>query len=297
MEKTELKLETVTPMFLRGADNKTPELRPPAFKALFRYWWRTVQECDWRLLQKTEADLFGSTDGKAPFSIRISGTIDLGDPKKYSPLPHKNTFQMDAYDAGKSFNLLLIAKNTSDASNYKQIAKLGFLLGGVGNRSRRGFGSIRETNWNFSDVSSLRDEVLKTLNAFSEKDRFQTNNSFAINKRTVAIIELKPHTPHPEKYPVVRRVFLGKLTNDVNILLKNIGKATSVAKRNNKDCTLGDGIPRMASPVIVSIQMVGKQYLPVVTQLWSPYPNNRPPHNFQQKQEQFIDAIIGNFHE
>ena len=71
MKKTELYLETVTPMFLRGADNKTPELRPPSFKALFRYWWRTVQDCDTDSLRKEEAKWFGSTDGKARFSIRL----------------------------------------------------------------------------------------------------------------------------------------------------------------------------------------------------------------------------------
>ena len=84
--------------------------------------------------------MFGSTDGKAPFSIRISGTSNLGKPKKYSPLPHKKgSSKMDAYDVGKPFNLCLITKNAPGC--YQQIAKLGFLLGGVGNRSRRGFGS------------------------------------------------------------------------------------------------------------------------------------------------------------
>ena len=291
MKIIELDLETVTPMFLHGHDSKIVELRPPPFKALFRYWWRTVQDCDWRSLQKAEADLFGSTDGKAPFSIRISGTTDLGVPKKYSPLPHKNTFPTEAYDTGKSFNLRLIAKNISDANYYKQIAKLGFLLGGVGNRSRRGFGSIRETGWNFSDVPSLQDEVWETLNDVAEKDLFQINN-FTINGRTVTTIESKKRTHHPPEYPVIQRVFFGELTKSLGNLLVKIGQATHDAKLRNRDDTLGGGNPRMASPIIVSIQMIGTQYLPVVTQLWSPYPNNRPPRNIRQKQEDFIDDII-----
>ena len=296
-----LNLKTVTPMFLHGHNNKILELRPPPFKALFRYWWRTVQDCDTDSLRKDEAKLFGSTKGKAPFAIRIPKNKDL-QRIQYKPLPHKHDkdklgLKLDAYKGGQSFDLYLITKNESDSSTYKQIAKLAFLLGGIGNRSRRGFGSIHEIGWKFSDVPDLQKEVLDTLNTFSEKDRFQTNKSFTINNRTLAIIELKPHPPHPHDYPVIRRIFLGKLTNDVNMLLKKIGKATSVAKRTNKDNTLGDGRPRMASPVVVSIQMIGDQYLPVVTQLWSPYPNNRPPHNFQQKQEQFIDTIIGDFHE
>ena len=97
--------------------------------------------------------MFGSTDGKAPFSIRISGTANLGKPKKYSPLPHKGGNKMDAYDVGKSFDLCLITKNASAALSYKKIAKLGFLLGGVGNRSRRGFGSLRENHLELSRCS------------------------------------------------------------------------------------------------------------------------------------------------
>ena len=89
MTKTDLKLETVTPMFLHGHDNRVLDLRPPPFKALFRYWWRTVQDCDENTLRKGEAKLFGSTDGKAPFALRISGATNLGKPIRYSPLPHK----------------------------------------------------------------------------------------------------------------------------------------------------------------------------------------------------------------
>ena len=301
MTTTSLNLETVTPMFLRGYDGKTPELRPPPFKALFRYWWRTVQDCDTDSLRKDEAKLFGSTKGKAPFAIRIPRKKDLQQ-TKYKPLPHKPdndrlAFKTDAYKGGQSFDLYLITKSDSDASTYKQIAKLGFLLGGVGNRSRRGFGSIRETDWNISCIHSMQKEVLDTLNAVAKNDRFQINSSFTINGRTVTIIESKRSAHDPPDFPVIRRIFLGEPTDRLNDLLKKIGKATSVAKRNNKDYTLGDGRPRMASPVIVSIQMIGTQYLPVVTQLWSPYPNNRPPDNFQQKQEQFIDAIIGDSHE
>ena len=77
MNTIQLELETVTPMFLHGHDDKIVELRPPPFKALFRYWWRAVQDCDTDSLRKKEAKLFGSTDGKAPFSIRIPGATKI----------------------------------------------------------------------------------------------------------------------------------------------------------------------------------------------------------------------------
>ena len=311
MQKTKLNLETVTPMFLHGYDNKVLELRPPPFKALFRYWWRAaVQDCDWKSLSAAEAELFGSTEGKAPFSIRISGTTNLGPTKKYNPLPHKGGTKMDAYDVGKPFNLCLITKNGSDTSTYKQIAKLGFLLGGIGNRSRRGFGSIREAAWNFADVSDLRKEILDTLNgvwntcnaiASVPKKQFQIKD-FCINSHTIEIIRSEGCDHDLPKYPVVRRIFFGKPTDNFKDLLKQIGQETHKAKLRNNDDTLGAGTPRMASPIVISIQMVGCQYIPVVTQLSSCYPKytqrniRRKPSDdeniIRRKQTQFIDAII-----
>ena len=92
MKIIELNLKTVSPMFLHGHDDKIVELRPPPFKALFRYWWRTVQDCNVDTLREDEAKLFGSTKGKAPFSIRIPAKKGLGVPIEYSPVPHNNRF-------------------------------------------------------------------------------------------------------------------------------------------------------------------------------------------------------------
>ena len=286
MNTIRLNLETVTPMFLHGANNKVLELRPPPFKALFRYWWRTVQDCRENPLRKTEAELFGSTDGKSPFSIRIPRTTN---PKltQYKPLPHKpdndrRSIKMDAYKASQSFELHLITKNESEACRCKQTAKLGFLLGGVGNRSRRGFGSIRETTWDFPDVTCLREEILETLNTVAGKNQFEL---------TGGIIKSKRRTHYLPEYPVIQHIFLGKPTDNVDNLLKKIGQATHAAMQRNRDDTLGSGNPRMASPIVVRIQMVSCQYIPVVTQLYSKYPK-RPPRDFSRKQKEFIDDII-----
>lgn len=300
MPKTKLKLETVTPMFLHGADNMTPELRPPPFKALFRYWWRTVQDVQVNTLRKTESELFGSTDRKAPFSLRISGNLELNQ-TKYKPLPHKpdkNRFgkKIYAFDIEQEFDLCLITKNASDAEYCEQIAKLGFFLGGVGVRSRRGFGSIREKRWTFSDVTSLQNEILETLNTVAMTDKFQINK-FTINGRHFTIIEPEKTQRNP-KFPVIQRIFFGELIYDMDDLLKKIGLATSDARHHNNDDTLGGGVPRMASPVIVRIQKLSSQYIPIVTQLCSQYPQyfgkheNRKPRGIPQKQLNFINDII-----
>ena len=109
MASIQLRLETVTPMFLRGYDNETPELRPPAFKALFRYWWRAaVGKIDADNLRAEESRLFGSTQSRSPLSIRIPGAYALSSAER-PPLPHNPGFRSQAYLPNGTFNLKLTA--------------------------------------------------------------------------------------------------------------------------------------------------------------------------------------------
>ena len=294
MHETSLNLETVTPMFLRGFDNEQLELRPPPFKALFRYWWRTVQDYTVRTdLRDAEGGLFGNTNGRAPFSIRIPmGQLRGGELKKgnYRLLPHKSMEPTLAYEKEQPFCLKLITRDAASAILYEEIAKLSFLLGGVGNRSRRGFGSICDVNWNFANVNDLRLEVCNTLNGVSGVARFRINPHFPIGGGAVQIIESTiPHANFP-CYPVIWRIYFGNPANDVGALLRNIGLAT----HHYSDPALGDFAPRMASPIHVRVQKVNNQFVPIVTQLNSVFPitSLHDPRTYQQKQLDFINAII-----
>ncbi len=43
MRQLTVTLETVTPMFLGGAEPRgKPELRAPSFRGALRYWWNTL---------------------------------------------------------------------------------------------------------------------------------------------------------------------------------------------------------------------------------------------------------------
>lgn len=275
MDTTQLRLEIVTPMFLRGADNQTPELRPPAFKALFRYWWRAaIDETNVNTLCEKEGDLFGNTKGRSPLSIRIPGSPTLSS-GEYAPLPHDpGRFQNQALSPNGSFNLTLTA---SELTEYEKIAKLSFLLGGVGNRSRRGFGSICYRNWNFQNIDELRNAVYQTLDQISP-GRFQQNTG-RINKST---------TVRLPDYPVILNIYFGNtLSTNVDDLLRKIGRET----HNHSHPGLGDINPRMASPIHVRIQKVNGQFVPIVTQLHSVFPDE-PATNYATIQQNFIDAII-----
>ncbi|NER00596.1 MAG: type III-B CRISPR module RAMP protein Cmr1, partial [Cyanothece sp. SIO2G6] len=42
METLTFTCKIITPMFLAGADGKTPELRSASIKGAMRFWWRAV---------------------------------------------------------------------------------------------------------------------------------------------------------------------------------------------------------------------------------------------------------------
>ena len=206
--------------------------------------------------------------------VRISGLAALP-PGEYAPLPHRSGgFTSQAYLPNGKFNLTLAAPQLSE---YEKIAKLGFLIGGVGNRSRRGFGSIRYQDWSFQTVAELEKKVYQTLVEIAP-GRFQKNPNE---------IQVDPTILIPD-YPVIRAIYFGlNLWNDVDGLLRRIGQETS----NHSDNALGSANPRMASPIHVRIQKVGDQFVPIVTQLNSVFPGPAP-HDYELKQEAFIAAVL-----
>jgi len=66
-------LETLTPIFLAGADQDGIELRPATLKGLLRWWWR-AEHADLSLdtLREREGELFGSADLGIKSPLRVS---------------------------------------------------------------------------------------------------------------------------------------------------------------------------------------------------------------------------------
>jgi CRISPR-associated protein Cmr1 len=167
-------LETVTPLFLAGAEPRgAPELRPPSFRGALRYWLRAalggVLGDDIAAVRAAEAAVFGSTEeglggaGAVTVRIRRSGPLPTAqyarggitgrDYLYWSMAPsgrpeHGNYLGPKQYWPEKSaFDLILLprpgAPNQGEALD-RAIAALWLLvqLGGVGSRSRRTAGSL-----------------------------------------------------------------------------------------------------------------------------------------------------------
>ena len=169
MQEVTFNVETITPLFLAGADQGTAELRAPSFRGAMRYWFRALVGgmvgTDAQGLKEViekESDVFGATDqgssvrvkvseasrGPEPFTertnIQVRGewkatgkgyllwSMKLKKPSRYYFIPRT---QFDVH----------ISTNGTDIARHKQSVAAFWLLtslGGIGSRSRRCAGSL-----------------------------------------------------------------------------------------------------------------------------------------------------------
>jgi len=160
MQKLVVTLETVTPLFLGGADSE-PELRPPSFRGMMRYWWRAlvggtlgIKEME---LKEKEKEVWGDSQSGSPIVVNIKQPQKLSPPKLWLDYPKRNinsdyffwSVQRRKYiPPRQSFNLQLWIRPGSSGSFetlWQTYASLWLLvqLGGIGSRSRRAAGSLR----------------------------------------------------------------------------------------------------------------------------------------------------------
>ncbi len=170
----------VMPMFCAGADQQKAELRLPSFKGALRFWWRSLmwgKARDVAELRRKEAELFGSSDqnvGQSKARMRFKGDPDL----KKSVCPPE-VFEsgrlpgchylgygvMEAFPSrnkgtkagqltrpmipGGEFTVQLRLGPRISDEQRQQIENALVLLGtvgGLGSKSRKGFGSLTLTS-------------------------------------------------------------------------------------------------------------------------------------------------------
>ncbi|QEP41825.1 type III-B CRISPR module RAMP protein Cmr1 [Ectothiorhodospiraceae bacterium BW-2] len=179
MDCVEAKFSIVTPMFIGDGDSHTssPQLRPPSIKGALRFWWRALRwyslieyfgddsEAALKELHSQEATLFGSAadpndarKGQSKVYLKLSEQSKTGG--TISDWPQNNDggsgyigYGLDRTQESShryaikqgEFTLQLILKNSVDEEQLQQLKdalKLWGMVGGLGSRSRRGFGSV-----------------------------------------------------------------------------------------------------------------------------------------------------------
>ena len=279
MQTITFQCETITPMFLAGADGTTPELRAPSIKGALRFWWRAMNgHLSLEAMRKAEGEVFGDTTQRSSLilypleiiktdEVRISGTPHHRN--GYCQSSRSNCFYGNGNSCKKAntqkalFYTFIMRVRFNDAKiskeNIEKLFKTTFLLGGIGKRERRGFGSIQITS---VDTFSSKQEIEKFISSLS------TVTS------TIS-------------YPFFKKVEIGKKCKDYSEVLIAIGEAS----HNYANDALGfaKGQQRFASPIYASvIKDENGSFYPILTTLNTSAKN---PINNLSAQTNFIKAL------
>ncbi|MDR0407675.1 MAG: type III-B CRISPR module RAMP protein Cmr1 [Campylobacteraceae bacterium] len=208
-ELIKCEVQFVTPAFLGGA-NQSAELRTPPFKAALRWWWRVLFGAQYNNeIYKEESKRFGSTDNASKVRIEIVGNFDSakteyfkgrdifvtsrsrnnGQPFKINLIDYlafglcdRKNYTRNYFSPNSIFDM-----NISIHKSYKQELLLClhalFIFGGIGSRSRNGFGSICLVSAIEKSCYDLKWQLEKpqnypTLNCFSKLYETGKRNSW-----------------------------------------------------------------------------------------------------------------------
>jgi len=220
MDSVEFNLEVVTPMFLGGANTTDAELRVPSIKGMLRFWWRaTCGIKSLKEMKKREAEIFGSTEQKAAFLLRIANTsnintlLDLKERGETFKVHghnvsiidylaygiHKyekgqgNVYQRNHITPNSSFSLKFQFYNDKLKDEILRAFNFFIACGGLGSRNRNGFGSLSIKD---SEMPVYHKVPLSSFSAFSTKAKlfkFAQKNTWheALSKIGMAYKEAK----------------------------------------------------------------------------------------------------------
>ena len=197
--------ETITPMFMYGADGKTPELRPTSVKGVMRFWWRAINgHLSLIELKKQEDEIFGSTEKKSSFSIKIE---DYKFKENYIPKNHKFTIEF-----------LLSNRCDFDVQSFFELIVILGLFGQKGKGKQKTQGSIKILKINDIDYKQVIDLdyiyllIQKATSNYSKK-RFKIENKEA-----------------KEKYPLVKDISISR-DNQLFINFLHSNKLKTIKKK------------------------------------------------------------------
>lgn len=205
----------ITPAFLGGADIKgTPEIRPPSIKGMLRFWWRSqCKLINLNQIKQKELSIFGGIDGdeikKSSFSIRVyyddfETSRELPASKTdvrnkgfkinifeylafgtYERENKANLLNRDFVKPGQEFKITFTFFSNEYEDEVLYAFHLSSVFGGLGMKSRNGFGKFQIINKStISDWKQtfrlLKIGKMKSFTSFSESTLcFQTKKVYS----------------------------------------------------------------------------------------------------------------------
>ena len=216
-----VKIKFITRMLSYGANKDNTEIRIPEFKSSMRYWWRAlgdfnqnndVKEKNIYLnnMRESERSIFGDTNIASPFFIKLNEEKIRDDYKEIGEKVRDETPSM-------YFLLKYIKKSKGregwNLNKYIDLLSIVSVLGGIGAKSRRGYGSFIIEGCNIYKDISL-ENFKKRINKLFHNDIYEIAASNYVEGKE-AIIRQKTKIPSCE-YPYVEEIFIGKEMSIVN---------------------------------------------------------------------------------
>src|SRR2546421_10146046 len=156
MQEVTFTLQTITPLFLAGADQTRAEIRAPTFRGLMRYWQRALVgglvgtgQDGFKQVMQAETEVFGTTDTGSAVAIKISGVS--GEPREF-------TEQISIRVGGKW-----------------QATGKGYLLWSMAKSGREERGNLKPARWYFPPGTHFK----VTLSSLREDDDVKLEKSIA----------------------------------------------------------------------------------------------------------------------
>ncbi len=206
INKMEFKIKVITPLFMGGKDTEVAEIRAPSIKGVLRWWFRAIYGKDTveeRLLwggrdKKRDKLIAGqlrmhienfieSEENSSPFvSERIFSYIGYG-LISWDKQERNYVASREFIPENSEFKLVFIWKDNILQDKHIRQLLLSvwalYVFGGLGSRSRRGWGSVSispisedlverylpELKWRFGSSQELEDEIRKFVDIIKQE--------------------------------------------------------------------------------------------------------------------------------
>ncbi|PID64644.1 MAG: type III-B CRISPR module RAMP protein Cmr1 [Gammaproteobacteria bacterium] len=290
----------VTPMFIGDAEQKATGISPASIKGALRFWWRALNWGRFRkeassdqkalqVLHQQEGDLFGSAAEKNPrqsrFAVRVkadnipapkddwpksqsdSGYLGMG--LWQSGKKEKGNFQAARQYLSEGINFtveIIIHPSLSKDSvqSLKDTIVIFGLLGGLGSRTRRAFGSVAlltldQNSCRLDSVQCYKDAVIDVLAHYDLPDTALPYTAFSKN----SVIKINPEGQSTARNAHANLGALFKRHRGQPSGLRGPGKRVfgmpySGGGKKEKDA-------RRASPLFMHIHQIKEKYHAVTT--------------------------------
>jgi CRISPR-associated protein Cmr1 len=291
MQSITFTCETITPMFLAGADGTTPELRPPSIKGALRFWWRAMNgHLPLEKLKDLEGQIFGNTEKRASFAIRVliseSMPLQIGQER---PVPHKNYPKVAILTKQRfKIQLSLNSDKLFKINQLENLFVLTCLLGGMGGRVRRGFGSVTIVEKNDKPFDELPTDLNTILNCLNSIAPYFVHGTNTLGQKSIF-----SRFPREEPFPFIKQIQIGRKQSGLTRKIADTAHHLKMKSFRAYDESLGNILNgRWASPIYVSTMKNQEGSLcPIITTLKSVPKNNQALVNITL-QETFKNHIL-----